>query len=64
MISFKQWLEDAGEVHPNINDDQYTVRGVGSKWVQTDTKPSMKRKRKPNAIIRTTLGEYGTGDCR
>ena len=30
MLKFKQWLEDAGEAHPQINDGPYAERGIRS----------------------------------
>jgi prophage antirepressor-like protein len=37
--TFKQWVEDTGEVLPRINDDSYNMKGARSKIQQTDKKP-------------------------
>lgn len=51
MFSFKQWLEDAGEVHPSTNDEQYANRGVGSKVVNNDKKNPSPAKKSPESLF-------------
>jgi hypothetical protein len=36
LLQFRQWLEDAGEVHPRLNTDAYAAKGARSKMVQTN----------------------------
>lgn len=53
MKTFKQWLEDTGEVHLRINDDSYNEKGARSKMQQSNGKPK-KSKFNPNKLFGKT----------
>ena len=44
VLRFKQWLEDAGEVHPTTNDNPYADKGVASKITCNDKKRKLPTK--------------------
>lgn len=57
MKTFQQWLEDAGEAFPRINDASYENKGVRSKQNASDSfKPDDGLKNKKPSPVEDLFG--------
>jgi len=45
VYSFKQWLEDTGQVWAKTNDGPYEEKGIPSKYTATDWRSARKREK-------------------